>query len=64
MSPSDSPERVVWRGQRYRVGTDVITITRVAVNSSWADIRVRQPHGAQWSKRMLLPLPDRWVRER
>jgi hypothetical protein len=38
-----------WRGIRY-------TITRVARDQTWADIRVRTDHGG-WSKRQPLPLP-------
>jgi hypothetical protein len=33
-----------------------IVITRVARDNTWADIRVVQPHGAEWRKRQ--PLHD------
>lgn len=37
---------------------DMIKVTRTS--ATWADVRVTQPHGVSWTKRMELPLPSSW----
>lgn len=50
----------VRRGQVWEWEGATITVTRVGA-PQWADIRVRQSHGAEWSKRQPLPFPDAWT---
>lgn len=35
-----------------------VTVTRVAKDSSWADVRCVQPGGPTWTKRLPLPMPE------
>jgi hypothetical protein len=55
--------RQVRRGDRFRTpGGDVVEITRVGQRGPWVDIRVIQPHGATWTKRMPRGVPESWRR--
>jgi hypothetical protein len=72
MSDSEVPEQpresAVRAGQIFEAECgpftrpDEIEVRRVARDCSWADIRVRQSHGATWTKRMRLPFPRSWER--
>jgi plasmid maintenance system antidote protein VapI len=48
----------VKKGDRFTaMGADVEVLR---VSTSWADIKVTQPHGASWTKRQPLPFPEDW----
>lgn len=64
---SQSISESVVAGSEWVIGSEDVYVTRVAVDGSWADIKVFQvPTGAEWSKRMpLRPVfrfPDDWER--
>lgn len=47
-------------GDRFTVmGT---TAEVVKVGRKYATLKVTQPHGASWTKRQPLPIPDSWER--
>jgi plasmid maintenance system antidote protein VapI len=51
----------VKKGDRFwAMGADVEVLR---ASSTWADIKVRQPKGAQWTKRQPLPFPADWERQ-
>lgn len=49
-------DKFIWHGQV------TIEVTRVAKDEAWADVIASGPHGNSWSKRMALPLDDKYVK--
>jgi hypothetical protein len=64
---SNSPDFPVIKGQVWRWKGMKCLVQRVAIDGSWADLRVfplDYPRSKYWPKRMDIPFPDEFVFER